>query len=63
VIPDVSYDSSRLAMPTDEVDLDQLARPARWNIAFIRRFMLYFGPTRSVFLATFAIMLWGSTPV
>jgi Mg2+-importing ATPase len=51
------YDTSQLAIPTDEVDADQLQRPSRWDIRFIRRFMLYFGPVSSVFdFATFAIM-------
>ncbi len=53
------YDSSQLAIPTDNVDEGQLARPSRWDIGFIRRFMLYFGPISSLFdFATFGIMLW-----
>lgn len=53
------YDSSQLAIPTDTVDEEQLARPARWDIGLIRRFMLVFGPISSVFdFATFGIMLW-----
>jgi len=53
------YDTSQLAIPTDNVDPDQLLRPSHWDIAMIRRFMLFFGPISSVFdFATFAIMLW-----
>jgi Mg2+-importing ATPase len=53
------YDSSQLAIPTDNVDPEQLARPSRWDVHFIRRFMLFFGPISSVFdFATFGIMLW-----
>ncbi|GAM47831.1 magnesium ABC transporter ATPase [Nocardia seriolae] len=53
------YDTSQLAIPTDTVDEEQLARPARWDIHLIQRFMLVFGPISSVFdFATFAIMLW-----
>ncbi|HEX9030530.1 MAG TPA: magnesium-translocating P-type ATPase [Streptosporangiaceae bacterium] len=52
------YDSSQLAIPTDNVDAEQLARPARWDIGFIRKFMLFFGPISSLFdFATFGIML------
>ena len=52
------YDSSQLAIPTDHVDPEQVARPSRWDIHFIRRFMLFFGPISSLFdFATFAIML------
>jgi Mg2+-importing ATPase len=53
------YDSSQLAIPTDTVDPEQLARPARWDIGLIRRFMLVFGPISSIFdFATFGVMLW-----
>ena len=53
------YDTSQLAIPTDNVDEEQLRRPSHWDIAFIRRFMLAFGPVSSLFdFATFAVMLW-----
>ena len=53
------YDTSQLAIPTDNVDPDQLLRPSHWDIAMIRRFMFFFGPISSVFdFATFGIMLW-----
>ncbi len=53
------YDASQLAIPTDNVDDEQLRAPSHWDIAFIRRFMLFFGPLSSVFdFATFAVMLW-----
>ena len=52
------YDSSQLAIPTDNVDEDQLQAPSHWNIAFIRRFMLTFGPISSLFdFLTFGLML------
>jgi Mg2+-importing ATPase len=52
------YDSSQLAIPTDRVDPEQLHAPAHWNIAFIRRFMLTFGPISSLFdFLTFGLML------
>ncbi len=53
------YDTSQLAIPTDDVDPEQVAQPTRWDMGFIRRFMLFFGPISSVFdFATFGIMLW-----
>jgi Mg2+-importing ATPase len=53
------YDSSQLAIPTDNVDAGQLRAPSHWDIAAIRRFMLLFGPISSVFdFATFALMLF-----
>jgi P-type Mg2+ transporter len=53
------YDTSQLAIPTDNVDEEQLHRPSHWDIGFIRRFMITFGPISSVFdFLTFAVMLW-----
>jgi Mg2+-importing ATPase len=52
------YDTSQLAIPTDNVDDEQLRRPSHWDIRFIRRFMFSFGPLSSIFdFATFALML------
>jgi Mg2+-importing ATPase len=52
------YDSGQLAIPTDNVDAEQLRRPSHWDIGFIRRFMLVFGPLSSVFdFLTFAVLL------
>ena len=52
------YDIGQLAIPTDDVDPEVLARPAGWDIAFVRRFMLVFGPISSVFdIATFVVMI------
>ena len=54
------YDTSQMTIPTDRVDEEQLVRPSHWDIAFIRRFMIRFGPISSLFdFATFAVMLWG----
>jgi Mg2+-importing ATPase len=47
-----------LAIPTDRVDDEQLHAPSHWNVAFIRRFMLVFGPISSLFdFMTFGLML------
>ena len=53
------YDASQLAIPTDNVDPEQLRRPSHWDIGFIRKFMIFFGPLSSLFdFATFGVMLW-----
>jgi Mg2+-importing ATPase len=53
------YDVSEMTIPTDNVDEEQLRRPAHWDIKLIRRFMTFFGPISSIFdFATFGIMLW-----
>lgn len=52
------YDTGQLAIPSDRVDREQLETPSHWDIGFIRRFMLLFGPISSLFdFATFALML------
>ena len=53
------YDGSEMTIPTDNVDEEQLLRPAHWDTGFIRRFMTLFGPISSIFdFATFGIMIW-----
>jgi len=53
------YDAGEMTIPTDNVDLDLLQRPSHWDMAFIRRFMLLFGPISSIFdFLTFGVMLW-----
>ncbi len=52
------YDISEMTIPTDNVDEERLVRPAHWNVGFIRRFMIVFGPISSIFdFLTFGVML------
>ncbi len=54
------YDAGQLTIPTDHVDEEQLRAPAHWDIGFIRRFMISFGPLSSLFdFLTFAVMIGG----
>jgi len=51
------YDFSQTGIPMDNVDDDLLARPLKWNIGNIKRFMVFMGPISSIFdYATFALM-------
>lgn len=43
------YDVSEIAIPFDRVDEEAIAKPVRWDIKLIERFMLVFGPVSSVF--------------
>ena len=43
------YDSSQLAIPTDDVDKSYLLKPKKFKIHFIKLFMIVFGPISSVF--------------
>jgi Mg2+-importing ATPase len=52
------YDSSQLSIPFDKVDQDFLARPKKFNIAYMKKFMYIFGPLSSLFdFATFGVLL------
>jgi P-type Mg2+ transporter len=52
------YNAGQLVIPTDRVDPEALARPAAWDMKFIRRFMSVFGPVSSIFdVLTFWVML------
>ena len=52
------YNAGQLVIPTDRVDPEALARPAAWDMKFIRNFMSVFGPVSSIFdFATFWVML------
>jgi Mg2+-importing ATPase len=53
------YDFSQTSIPTDEVDAEWLAKPRKWAIGELRRFILFIGPISSIFdYMTFFIMLY-----
>ena len=52
-------DLPEMTIASDNVDDEYIVQPRRWDINFIRRFMLIFGPLSSFFdFATFGILLW-----
>ncbi|HSX40705.1 MAG TPA: magnesium-translocating P-type ATPase [Candidatus Saccharimonadales bacterium] len=52
------YDVSQLAIPTDNVDSEEIEKPQHWDMSNLKKFIFTFGPISSVFdLATFAILL------
>jgi Mg2+-importing ATPase len=53
------YDISQISIPSDNVDPALLHRPKRWQIAFIRQFMIIIGPISSIYdFLTFGVLLW-----
>jgi Mg2+-importing ATPase len=53
------YDVSQTAIPTDEVDPEQIASPRPWDIGSIAKFILFIGPCSSIFdYTTFFMMLY-----
>ncbi len=52
-------DLPEMTIATDSVDQELVERPRRWDLRFIRRFMLTFGLISSVFdYLTFGVLLW-----
>ena len=52
-------DFPEMTISTDSVDPETVDRPRRWDIRFIRKFMMVFGPLSSVFdYLTFGVLLW-----
>jgi Mg2+-importing ATPase len=52
------YDISQTAIPTDEVDPEQVEKPRPWDIRQLTRFIVCIGPCSSIFdYTTFFIML------
>jgi Mg2+-importing ATPase len=53
------YDISQTAIPTDEVDPEEIAKPRPWDMGSLAKFILFIGPCSSVFdYTTFLIMLY-----
>ncbi|MGH8189898.1 MAG: HAD-IC family P-type ATPase, partial [Rhodanobacteraceae bacterium] len=52
------YDISQLSIPFDRMDDEYIRRPRKWDAGDIGRFMLWIGPTSSVFDVTTFLLLW-----
>lgn len=57
LIQNLMYDISQLSLPWDKMDKEFLRKPRKWDAKNIGRFMLWIGPTSSIFdITTFALM-------
>ncbi|MGO8953571.1 MAG: magnesium-translocating P-type ATPase [Rhodomicrobium sp.] len=53
------YDLSETTIPLDRVSDAMVAKPRRWDLGIVRKFMFVFGPLSSVFdFVTFGLLLW-----
>ncbi|HOX54286.1 MAG TPA: magnesium-translocating P-type ATPase [Candidatus Omnitrophota bacterium] len=53
------YDISQVAIPTDEVDREYIAKPRQWNVNYIKKFMIIIGPISSIYdFLTYGVMLF-----
>ncbi|OON38595.1 magnesium-translocating P-type ATPase [Izhakiella australiensis] len=58
LIQNLLYDISQLTLPWDKMDRAFLRRPRKWDASNIRRFMLFMGPTSSIFDIATWLVLW-----
>ena len=52
------YDISQIAIPWDNMDVEYLRKPRQWDASGISKFMLWIGPTSSVFDITTYLLMW-----
>jgi Mg2+-importing ATPase len=53
------YDVANFTLPTDNVDEEYTKWPRRWDIGFVRKYTLFFGPFSSLYdFLTYGIMLF-----
>jgi Mg2+-importing ATPase len=59
LLTNLMTDFPETTIGTDNVDVEMVERPRRWNVSFIRDFMIVFGITSSVFdYLTFGVLLF-----
>ncbi|QSZ26810.1 magnesium-translocating P-type ATPase [Aceticella autotrophica] len=55
----LTYDLSMTSIPWDTMDKDYLDKPRKWDASNIGKFMVWFGPTSSIFdMTTYALMFF-----
>jgi Mg2+-importing ATPase len=52
------YDFSQVPIPTDNVGVQQIAKPRPWQIGEIARFIVFIGPISSIFDYTTYALMW-----
>jgi len=59
LLTNLMTDFPEMTIATDNVDPELVQSPRRWDVGFIRDFMMTFGPLSSIFdFATFGVLLW-----
>lgn len=58
LIQNLIYDLSQMFLPWDKMDPEFLKKPRKWEAGNIGRFMVWLGPTSSVFDITTYILMW-----
>ncbi len=58
LVQSLLYDIGQLSLPTDNVDKEYIEKPRKWDMKSLKRFMLYMGPTSSIFDLLIFSLLW-----
>ena len=58
LIQNLIYDLSQMFLPWDRMDPDFVRKPRKWDAGNIGRFMMWLGPTSSVFDITTYVLMW-----
>lgn len=58
LLQNLMYDISQLSLPWDKMDKEFLRKPRKWDAKNIGRFMLWVGPTSSIFDITTYALMW-----
>ncbi len=58
LVQNLAYDLSMLTLPWDKVDEGDIAKPRKWESKSLSRFMIFIGPTSSIFDITTYLLMW-----
>ncbi|KAL7746898.1 hypothetical protein RI367_007718 [Sorochytrium milnesiophthora] len=58
LVQNLMYDLAQIAVPWDNMDAEYLRLPRQWSAKSIARFMVWFGPSSSIFDITTFLTLW-----
>lgn len=58
LVQSLLYDIGQLSIPYDNVDKEYLQKPRKWEMKSIKTFMLWMGPTSSIFDLFIFVILW-----
>ena len=58
LVQSLLYDIGQLTLPLDNVDPEYTKKPRTWDLNSIKRFMLFMGPTSSIFDLIVFVTLW-----
>lgn len=58
LVQSLLYDIGQLSLPYDNVDKEYLETPKRWDLKALKNFMLWMGPTSSIFDLFIFALLW-----